>query len=173
MWKVYETKAYLCRFYQKPLNLNDLARVSPWNFRHVHFEIQMPEVLRYHPINFIQISPARVNRVSVLWCSKGVIFISHCNLEAFKIRKMQRFYTRVSKGLKKGFQGRFLMLSLDLPYCSIALEWLFLDAIYRKQKYQNKGQANGRMWRRTFSSVVQQAGKDSQRWSASQRNWCH
>ena len=48
--------------------------------------------------------------------------MSHCNLEAFKIRKMQRFYTRVSKGLKEGFQGRFLILSLDLPYCSIALE---------------------------------------------------
>ena len=78
----------------------------------------MPEVLRYHPINFIQISPARVNRVSVLWCSKGVIFISHCNLEAFKIRKMQRFYTRVSKGLKGGLQGRFLMLSL---HCLAAL----------------------------------------------------
>ena len=82
----------------------------------------MPEVLPYHPINFIQISPARVNRGNVLWCSKGVIFISHCNLEAFKIRKMQRFYTRVSKGLKGGLQGRFLMLSLDLPCCSIALE---------------------------------------------------
>lgn len=82
----------------------------------------MPQVLQYHPINFIQISLARVNRFSVLWCSKRVIVISYYNLGAFKIRKMQRFYTRVSKGLKGGFQGRFLMLSLDLPYCSIALE---------------------------------------------------